>query len=91
MIKIKYDGAYPNLCSGHLEVWINDIYYDFGKYCLISGGCIMRDEDWDMWAEKGPWEIDKDSYPKDFPEEYKEKLLEVINEELQWGCCGGCI
>ena len=91
MIKIKYDGAYPNLCSGHLEVWINDIYYDFGKYCLISGGCIMRDEDWDMWAEEGPWKIDKDSYPKDFPEEYKERLLEVINEELPWGCCGGCI
>ena len=29
--------------------------------------------------------------PKDFPEEYKEKLLEVINEELPWSCCGGCI
>lgn len=91
MIKIKYDGEYPNLCSGRLEVWINDTYYDFGEHCLISGGCILSDDDWDMWAEKGPWRINEDGFPENFPEEYKEKLLEVINEELQWGCCGGCI
>lgn len=90
-IKIKYDGRYPILCFGHLEVWIDDTYYDFGEECLISGGCVLHDEDWNMWTEEGPWRIDKDSYPQDFPEEYKDKLLEVINDELPWGCCGGCI
>ena len=36
-IEIKYNGEYPCLCMGHLEVWINDVYYDFGEYCLTGG------------------------------------------------------
>ena len=40
-IKIKYDGRYPNLCFGHLEVWIDDTYYDFGNNSLTSGGDVF--------------------------------------------------
>ena len=24
-------------------------------------------------------------------EEYKEKITEVVNDHVEWGCCGGCI
>lgn len=89
MIRIEYDGKWPCLCSGHLKVWIDETFYDFGKHVLLSGGSIQRDENWDMWSTEGPWDID--SYPPNFPEDKKEELIRVINAEIPWGCCGGCI
>ncbi len=88
-IEIKYDGAYPNLCRGTLIVIIEDKEWVFPDYCLESGGCICRSEDWDMWAESGKWNINE--YPDGFPEELKEVVLEAVNEQIGWGCCGGCI
>lgn len=88
-IKIEYDGKYPCLCMGHLIVWIDDVKWDFGRYCLSSGGSIHRNEHWDMWATEGEWSIDE--FPKGFPDELKELVLLKINEEIPHGCCGGCI
>ena len=88
-IKIKYDGKWPNLCSGHLEVWIGETYYDFGTYILQSGGCIKRNEDWDMWTEEGDWKVDLYEHPELEP--YKEEITRVVNENVEHGCCGGCI
>lgn len=76
---------------GHLIVWIDDKMFDFGKDALSSGGRIEIDDDWNMWAEDGEWNIFDGCWPKDFPEEYKELVLEKINEEIPHGCCGGCI
>ena len=88
-IEIKYNGEYPCLCMGHLEVWINDVYYDFGEYCLTSGGSVTFNDEWKEEVEDGCWSINE--YPKDFPEEYKDELLNRINEEIPHGCCGGCV
>lgn len=88
-IKIKYNGKWPCLCSGHLEVWIGEDYYDFGEYSLISGGAIHRNINWEMWATEGPWEIS--NFPPNFPIDRQEDLLKVINAEIPLGCCGGCI
>lgn len=91
-IKIQYDGEYPNLCSGHLEVWIDGKYYDFGKHVLNSGGSVSFDEDWNGEVCEGNWEFSSfTDFPKDFPMEYKDDLLKVINEEIPHGCCGGCL
>ena len=87
-IKIKYDGEYPCLCMGHLEVWIDDKYYDFGKYCLNSGGSVYFNENWDAFVEQGLWEVD---FPEGFPEIYKQSVLDEINNQIPYGCCGGCI
>lgn len=89
MIKIKYDGEFPNLCSGKLEVWIDNKYYLFPDSCLISGGNVYFDSDWNDEVTEGEWSISE--YPEDFPEGKKDELLEVINSEIPWGCCGGCI
>ena len=89
-IKIKYDGEYPCLCMGHLEVWVDDNYYDFGSCCLSSGGCCGFSEDYvDSYVEEGDWTIDK--FPKDFPMELEEELTEIVNNEIPHGCCGGCL
>lgn len=88
MIKIKYDGAFPNLCSGHLEVWIDDVYYDFGEHCLNSPGNVSCDP-YDDYEQKVEWYIEE--YPKDFPSKYKKPLLKKLNKKLGDTCCGGCI
>lgn len=90
-IKIEYDGKYPCLCMGHLKVWIDDKLWEFGKFVLSSGGCVTHDEDWNFEVEEGEWSIPDYSWPKDFPEHLKEKVIEKINEEIPHGCCGGCI
>lgn len=87
-IKIKYDGKYPCLCKGHLLVTVDGTEYDFGDYCLSSGGFASFDEDWNEMVGVGDWSVE---FPKDFPEELKDKVLNCINEEIPHGCCGGCI
>ena len=90
-IKIKYDGEWPNLCRGNLIVCIDGVEWDFGCYSLKSGGEIQRDEEWNMWATEGPWDIW--DWPEGFPDDdlLKEVVLMEINSEIPHGCCGGCI
>lgn len=86
---VSYDGQYPCLCRGTLTIKVN------GKtYCLSntmrSGGCVvMSDDDWHMWTEYGDWEIDLSKYPELEP--YKEEITKVVNDNVEQGCCGGCI
>ena len=87
-ITIKYDGEYPNLCSGNLEVEIDGKNYRFPDYSLCSGGSIvcssMNEE-----VIKGEWNLV--DWPKHFTPEMKVAVLKKINEEIPHGCCGGCI
>ena len=90
-IRIEYDGDFPCLCMGHLKVYIGETLYDFGKYTLSSGGGICNNGNWDMWTIEGPWHIDEDLIPKNFPKDCIDDLLSEINSTIPWGCCGGCI
>jgi hypothetical protein len=90
-IRIEYDGKWPCLCMGHLKVYIGETLYDFGKYVLISGGYIERDDDWNMWAEEGSWSINEDNIPENFPKDRIKELIDEINCTIPHGCCGGCI
>ena len=88
-IIVEYNGAYPNLCSGKLIVTIDRQRYVFPDYCLVSGGSVWFDENWDEHVETGEWSIDK--WPENFPEELKGAVVEAINENIPHGCCGGCV
>ena len=85
---ISYDGKYPCLCMGTLTIKVNGKTYWLNNK-MISGGCIMRDGDWNMWSEYGDWEIDFEKYPELEP--YKEEITQVVNDNVEQGCCGGCI
>ena len=88
-IKIQYSGEYPNLCSGTLVVFIDDKKWTFPDYCLSSGGGVSFTDAWDEIVEKGEWSISK--WPEGFPEKYKDMVLEKVNEDIEHGCCGGCV
>ena len=88
-IKIEYDGAYPNLCSGKLIATIDGKRWEFPDYCMSPGGSVWFDDDWCEHVEQGPWSIS--DWPQGFPEELKGELVDAVNENVTWGNCGGCV
>jgi len=56
-IKIKYDGKYPNLCSGDLIVILDNNEWEFPSYCLSSGGSVWFNNDWSALVEEGKWSV----------------------------------
>lgn len=89
-IVISYDGKYPNFCRGNLTVHIGTKVWNFPRYCLSSGGHIEFDEeisDWKIYY--GPWIIC--TWPTDFPENLKDAVTNAVNDQIPFGCCGGCI
>ena len=90
---IKYDGKYPCLCSGVLSIKIDGKTYHLNGV-LCSGGEITHDGHWnDCCISIGPWKVDLHDYRLTFPEleKYKEEIEKVVNENVEYGCCGGCI
>lgn len=85
---VSYDGEYPCLCMGTLTIKVDGKIYRF-KNAMHSGGLICKDDDWNMWAEEGDWEVNLKNYPELEP--YKEEITRLVNENVEHGCCGGCI
>ncbi len=85
---VSYDGKQPCLCMGTLTIRVNDKTYRF-YHAMISGGHVCRDDDWDMWTEEGDWEVNLYEHPELEP--YKEEITRLVNENVEHGCCGGCI
>ena len=86
MVKfISYDGAFPNLCSGELVLEINGVRRNDFELC--SGGRVWFDDNWDDHVESGPWTV---YVPEDL-EGLKEEITKVVNDNIPWGCCGGCV
>lgn len=87
-IIIEYNGSYPCLCTGKMSAIIAGIRYDFPAYCLSSGGRAWTNDDF-SGTTQGEWSISK--WTKSFPEEFKIPTIVAINEQIEHGCCGGCI
>ena len=89
-ITIKYNGKYPCLCGGNLIVIIDGFKYNFGQYCLSSGGSTYFTNDYsEEHITTGPWSVLK--WPDNFPELLKDLVVEEINNQIPHGCCGGCL
>ena len=87
---VSYNGGYPNLCSGKLIMKLNGKRIEFPDYCLRSGGSWYFTNGYsEEHVEEGEWEIEE--FPKNFPEELKEKANELVNNNVPFGCCGGCL
>ena len=106
MVKfISYTGKYPNLCSGILTVEIDGKEYRFGHdYTLhnswetdgnyekfwVTGGKCWFDGDWNEYIDMEAWQFEDFNFPEELIP-YKEELLRVFKENVEYGCCGGCI
>lgn len=80
---VSYDGEFPNLCAGTLILRINGEERKFPPHSLISGGCILSDYE----VEEGEWSVE---IPEDLVQ-YEKEITECVNDNVPWGCCGGCI
>lgn len=83
---VSYNGAYPNLCSGELVLCIDGKEVSLGS-CLCSGGYVTFDDDWCEHVGHGEWSVD---VPEEFAQ-YADEITEVVNDNVPWGCCGGCV
>ena len=85
---VSYDGKYPCLCMGTLTMKGDGKAYRF-NHAMISGGSVLCNEEWDMWAVQDDWKINLDEHPELEP--YKDEITRVVNDNVEQGCCGGCI
>lgn len=103
---ISYTGEYPNLCSGVLTLKIDgelvrfghdyrvfESYKTDGNYdsFWVTGGRTYFSNDWsESYIETDEWVV----YEEDLPEKFRKYVHEieaVINENIPYGCCGGCL
>ena len=100
---VSYDGAFPCLCMGTLVLKIDGVeakfHYSFdndkdkGEYSEFwsSGGSVTFDENWMEEVTWGPWTFfARESFPEEL-KAIKDKLIAVFNENVPYGCCGGCV
>ena len=79
---ISYNGEYPCLCSGELVLKIDGNIVKW-EYCMCSGGGVTADYD----VYEGVWSVD---VPNEY-EHLKSEIESVVNANVEYGCCGGCI
>jgi hypothetical protein len=88
-VVVEYDGEFPNLCSGTLRVTIDAVCWVFQSFCMVSGGDVTFDDDWEECVSSGEWSINR--WPDGFPEDCKQVVLDAVNSTVEHGCCGGCV
>ena len=95
---ISYSGKYPNLCSGRLVLEIDGEIIAFSdnysektskdyEPFWESGGCCCRSNNYAPRHDE--WKINYDDIPTKF-KKYAYEIDEVFNENVDYGCCGGC-
>ena len=87
---VSYDGEYPNLCGGTLVLSVDGNVCETW-YCLESGGGWDVDESGEEHVSTGPWKLYKWKFDEYFTRSEMEEIERLVNENIPWGCCGGCI
>jgi hypothetical protein len=93
---ISYTGDYPNLCTGKLTLKVDDKYYCFGydepynRFWRTTGSCSFNEDYSESEVSEGPWEINEDNLPTEL-KQYSKEILDLLNKNIPYGCCGGCL
>lgn len=85
---VSYDGKWPNLCSGMLCFKLGGKLYVWENPLHSNGYVEYRGPGTNYTTVEGPWVV---TFPKDFPEFLRPAVTEMVNENVEHGCCGGCI
>lgn len=73
------------LCGSTVVLKINDQEIEFHRILGSGGSVSWGDED---EINIGPWCVG--NLPE-YLEKYEDEITKVINDNVDWGCCGGCI
>lgn len=84
---VSYDGKWPSLCWGTLRFKLGAKLYVW-EDALHSSGRVERRVSGDYTTISGLWSV---KFPGDFPEFLRPAVTEMVNENVEHGCCGGCI
>lgn len=97
---VSYSGAYPHLCGGVLVLNIDGEEVSFGNGHLngradydsfwVSGGHCSLGWDGECDVEENTWIINVDELPEKY-QKYGKEIAEVFEDNVPWGCCGGCL
>lgn len=55
--------------------------------CVAERLCCWFDDEWNEHITIGEWSVN-------VPEKYaniKDEIERCVNENVEWGCCGGCV
>ena len=87
---IKYTGKWPTLCSGELYFKVNGKEYKIKG--LVPGGEVGFKGGYggESYIKKGPWRLHNHDFPKEL-KPYKRLITKMVNENVEQGCCGGCL
>lgn len=104
---IEYTGVYPVLCQGLLFIRLKGqvisfgedyhtpkdihakntpnypIFWESGGWCGDGGHIVQR-----------PWKLKRNLDLMQYPEEVSDYLLDILelfNQNVKEGCCGGCL
>ena len=83
---VSYDGEYPCLCYGILKIEVARKIWEL-EDALVSNGGYRITDDGDDYCTTAPWSVDLPVQLKP----YEKEITDVVNENVAWGCCGGCI
>ena len=97
---ISYSGKYPKLCCGILTLKIDDKIAKFG----YDGKPENLNNYNRFWVTQGAWTVWENNtytastndwvlYEPELPDVYKpygKKLIDIFNQNVPKGCCGGC-
>ena len=99
---VSYTGEWPNLCTGVLSLIIDDKLVHFGHDYVkdwrdddnfdafwVSGGSVSLHND-NCRVKTGEWTIYRDLLPEKY-RDLANDIDKVFNENIPFGCCGGCV
>lgn len=88
---VSYTGRYPNLCSGELLLEIDgkQVLFGLGDHAGPIFWTTGGDLDEEYYAQTGEWVIDIDLLPEEY-RKYAAEIDRIFNDNVPWGCCGGC-
>ena len=86
---VSYSGKAPSLCIGNLVLLIDGKERKIPSYTSFweSGGRCY--EKLGITDEK-PWKIIPEDMPKDL-RPFAKEIEEIFNQNVPFGCCGGCL
>lgn len=93
---ISYTGKYPCLCVGILTLEIEGEKVTFGyeaeyqSFWSSGGSCGFLNGYSDSYVNGGEWIINEDELPEKY-QKYSMLIDRVFNENVEHGCCGGCL